>query len=304
MVCVRVPATSANMAAGFDCLGVAVSLYFTIWLEEAETDQVYVKDREYKGSGGNNLILQAVRKVYDACGKPSPGFLLVQESCIPTTRGLGSSSACIVAGMVAANALLGAPLSKEQLLDLAAQMEGHPDNVMPALYGGFCVGVFENGHVSCVHTPVKKRLRFAAFIPKNHLKTSASRGVLPQEIAFSDGVFNLSHASLMTATMLTGRYDLLATATQDKLHQPYRFPLIRGAEQVIDIAKESGALAVYLSGAGSTLMALVPDGADDFFQRAKDGLRKQELFGFRLRMLRADNRGAVILDKPCPDLTV
>lgn len=295
MVTVKVPATSANLGSGFDSLGIALSLYNTVEMEESDELDIYSLDGSFVPKNDQNLIYRTAHHVYELCGKPFKALRLGQCNPIPMARGLGSSSACIAAGITGANALLGNPLKEEDMLTLACEIEGHPDNVAPALLGGFVTSVIEDGKVYAVRRDIKDSLEFAAFIPNFKLLTEKARAALPSEVPHKDAVYNLSRAALCAAAFCEERYDLLGVATGDKLHQQYRLPLIEGGAQVIAMAKECGALASFISGAGPTILAVVESGNDAFFeQAAQQLLAKEETAEFKLLRLTASNAGAVV----------
>ena len=294
MIKVRVPATSANVGAGFDALGLAVSLHNTITMEEWDGLDIQSTDGSLIPTGSSNLIYRSAKAVYDQLGRPM-GLRVRQENPIPMARGLGSSSACIVAGVMGANALLGNVLTQRQMLTLATSIEGHPDNVAPAILGGFVTSVFDEGQVYSVRKEIDPSLAFAAFIPNFRLLTEKARAALPDTITRQEAIYNLSRAALATAAFCDGDYELLRVATKDALHQKYRLPLIPGGERVFEIANDLGAYAVYLSGAGPTIMAVVHRDDTEFFERAEQALMEQpETMAFSLRRMLADNIGAVV----------
>lgn len=292
MIKLRVPATSANMGPGFDSLGIALRLYNQVQMEEHDGPAISSADRFDVPKDESNLIYKSVKFLYDLCGRPFPGLRLVEGHNIPMTRGLGSSSACIVAGLLGANTLLGSPLTRDDLVNLAARLEGHPDNSTPALLGGLVAAVFDGNRVYSVKVPISGRLKFAAFIPPFELKTEIARAALPREVPHADAVYNLSRAALMTASLFSGRLDNLRVAADDKLHQPYRMKFIKGAQEVFDLALACGAYAVYISGAGPTLMAMVNVTDLQFADRARKELTER-FPGWQLVMLDADEEGAV-----------
>ena len=295
MIKVRVPATSANVGAGFDALGLAVSLHNTITMEEWDGLDIQSTDGSLIPTGSSNLIYRSAKAVYDQLGRPMKGLRVRQENPIPMARGLGSSSACIVAGVMGANALLGNVLTRRQMLTLATSIEGHPDNVAPAILGGFVTSVFDEGQVYSVRKEIDPSLAFAAFIPNFRLLTEKARAALPDTITRQEAIYNLSRAALATAAFCDGGYGLLRVATRDALHQKYRLPLIPGGERVFEIANDLGAYAVYLSGAGPTIMAVVHRDDTEFFERAEQALMEQpETMAFSLRRMLADNIGAVV----------
>ena len=299
MVTVTVPATSANVGAGFDSLGLAVSMHNVFTFEESDRIQISSVDGTHVPAGSNNLVYRSARVVYDQLGIPLKGLRITQRNDIPMARGLGSSSACIVAGIMGANALLGDKLTERQMLTLATAIEGHPDNVAPALLGGLTSSVFEDGVVYSVKRDVDQSLCFAAIVPDYKLLTEAARAALPKQVAHKDAVYNLSRAALVPAAFCEGRHDLLGIATEDKLHQPYRMPLMPGSREVFGLAKQCGAKAVYVSGAGSTVMAVAERAeAERFYAGLRAGLETLEgLDGceaFTLLELDADNTGATV----------
>ena len=296
---VSVPATSANVGAGFDSLGLAVSMHNVFTFEESDRIQISSVDGTHVPAGSNNLVYRSARVVYDQLGIPLKGLRITQRNDIPMARGLGSSSACIVAGIMGANALLGDKLTERQMLTLATAIEGHPDNVAPALLGGLTSSVFEDGVVYSVKRDVDQSLCFAAIVPDYKLLTEAARAALPKQVAHKDAVYNLSRAALVPAAFCEGRHDLLGIATEDKLHQPYRMPLMPGSREVFGLAKQCGAKAVYVSGAGSTVMAVAERAeAERFYAGLRAGLETLEgLDGceaFTLLELDADNTGATV----------
>ncbi len=284
---IRVPATSANIGAGFDSLGLAVQMHNRVVLEPWEGVEVLSLDGTAVPAGENNLVYKTVKYLFDICGKPLPGLRIQQENPIPMARGLGSSSACIVAGLMGGNTL-----SQEDIIHMAATMEGHPDNSTPAILGGQVSAAIENGRVFYCRQELRDDLRFAAIIPDFELKTSAARAALPKEISRADGVFNLSRAALMAMSLAAGQYENLRVAAQDRLHQPYRLELIPGARAVMDCALEFGAYCTYISGAGSTLMAVVGTENSSFLQRLRCWMDGQGYGGWRLLLLPPDNGGA------------
>ena len=278
---VSVPATSANIGSGFDALGLAVTLYNTVTFEESDHLDISAADGTRIPRGETNLVYRSAKGLFDKVGKTMPPLKLVQTNAIPMARGLGSSSACIIAGLLGANRMLGDVLNTQELLTLATSIEGHPDNVAPALLGGLTSSVFEDGVVYSVKRDVDESLCFAAIVPDYKLLTEAAR------------------AALIPAAFCEGRHDLLAIATEDKLHQPSRMPLMPGSKEVFDMARLCGAKAVYVSGAGSTVMAVAEKAnAEKFYSKLEKGLELLEgLDGceaFTLLRLDADNTGATV----------
>lgn len=300
MVTIHIPATSANIGSGFDSLGLALSLGNTVAMQEADGCYITSADEHAVPAGPDNLVYRAAEMLYRECGRPFAGMEISQTSPIPMARGLGSSSACIVAGLIGANALLKNPCTREELLTIAAGIEGHPDNVAPALLGGLVASCIEDGRVYSVKKEISPTLLFGVFVPSFELLTEKARAALPKTIAHADAIYNLSRAALCQAALCEGRLDLLPVATGDRLHQPYRLPLIEGGAEVFALAKVAGALAVTISGAGPTILAVVEKNNAGFWQQAEDALRQAEQSGeaagkFKLLKLWPDNLGARLI---------
>lgn len=295
MIKLQIPATSANLGAGFDALGLALTYYNYVNMEEA--DGIFIKslDGTPVPEDENNLIYESAKTLFDICGKPFKGLSIEQVNNIPMARGLGSSSACIIAGLYGANKLMGDPLGLDDLVNLSAQIEGHPDNTAPALLGGIVTAVFDGRNVHWVKQEVFTTLKFVVVIPDFELKTEQARACLPTEVHHKDAVYNLSRAALFSASLLTGKYENLRTAVHDKLHQPYRMELIPHGRDVFDTAYSLGAYAAYLSGAGPSLMAIV-DAENEFFcGKMKFALEKLELKNWKVHELHIDNTGTKLL---------
>ena len=256
-VTVRVPATSANLGPGFDSIGIALELYNTVAIEASEEFGVSLsgEGEDVLSQGQDNLVYQGVLAVYERLHKPVPPLKLSCENWVPLARGLGSSSAALVAGLVAGNEFLGHPLSTEVLLQIATKMEGHPDNVTPALFGGLQVAVMNGSTVQHIRVPLAADLGIVVFVPDFPMLTSEAREILPRHVSRADAVFNISRASLLVAAMATGAIHLLRAATEDALHQPYRLKLFPAMEEIIRSALDAGAAGAALSGAGSSILA-------------------------------------------------
>lgn len=295
MIKIQIPATSANLGAGFDALGLALNYYNYVSIEENDTINIRSLDGIEIPTDETNLIFESARSLYEICGRALNGINLEQTNSIPMARGLGSSSACIVAGLVGANTMLGNPLTSDDLVNLAAQIEGHPDNTAPALLGGIVTAVFDGKKVHWVRQEVITSLKFVAIIPDFELKTEKARACLPQEISHKDAVFNLSRAALFSASLLTGKFENLKTAVDDRLHQPYRIPLIKNANEVFDLAYTLGAYAVYISGAGPTIMAIVDNSNTYFAGKLRFSLDSCGLSDWAVKELQIDNAGTILL---------
>ena len=296
MIRIQVPATSANLGSGFDSLGIALTLYNQVWMEESDTINISSKDNIKIPTDETNLIYWAAKLLYEQCGRKLPGLKIIQQNDIPMARGLGSSSACIVSGILGANRLLGNPLSQQDLINLAAKIEGHPDNTTPAILGGLVASAMEGERVYSVSVPVSEKICFALFIPPFELKTEKARSVLPQEYSRGDAVYNLSRSALMTATLFSGKTENLRVAVQDKLHQPYRSGLIQNYDQVFRLSYELGSLGTYVSGAGPTIIAMLDaDSTENFVQYATSHLEEKGITGWKVEIRNANSCGAEIV---------
>lgn len=264
----RIPATTANMGPGFDCIGMAFDLYNYIDFEPVDA-QGYC-ELTSSGDAGEidlskeNLIYKAYTAVFAYLQKPVTGIRMHFENNVPYSRGLGSSSAALIGGVKVANEVLGNPLNEEELLNIALQFEGHPDNIAPALLGGIVIsGLNDDGSVFYSKILPPKNLFCTVIIPDYPLATKRAREVLPREFRMEDAVYNVGRMAMLVDALHTGKLDQLALAMNDRLHQPYRMSLIKGMEEIIPAAKALGALNVTISGAGPTIL-LVSDGEKDF----------------------------------------
>ena len=296
MIKIQIPATSANLGAGFDALGLALDHYNYVEMEESDSINISSLDSVDVPTDEQNLIYISAKDLFEVCGKKLKGLTIRQTNNIPMARGMGSSSACIVAGLVGANRLLGKPLTTDDIVDLAAQIEGHPDNTAPALLGGIVTAVFDGKKVHWVKQEVFTKLKFVTIIPDFELKTEKARACLPKEISHKDAVYNLSRAALFSASLLTGKFENLRTAVHDKLHQPYRMPLIPNAREIFDIAYNHGAYGAYISGAGPTIIAIVDEKNEYFAGKMRFSLGNAGLQGWQVQEHHIDNLGTQILE--------
>ena len=260
-VTVRVPGTSANCGPGFDCLGLAVTIYNDLELTLLEEDSLTV---EAHGDGAEtiptdekNIVWKAAKLILERSGNAEKfkGAILKMQNNIPMSRGLGSSAAAIVAGLTAANEIVGKPFNRKEILKFATEIEGHPDNVAPAIYGGFTISTVDKGKVQTFSFLPKLKLKLIVAVPDFPLSTRIARQVLPKNVSMKDAIFNISRASMLVAALINGKEKFLETAFDDLLHQPYRTKLVPGMQEVFHAAKKAGALGVCLSGAGPCLIA-------------------------------------------------
>ena len=289
---VKVPATSANLGSGFDVAGLALALYNTFTFELSE-DGLNIKGCPEQFCNENNLTYQAFKRAAEVCGLEYQGVNIECSGEVPYTRGLGSSSTCIVAGIVGAYAFKDKVEERQEILELATSIEGHPDNVAPAIFGGVTVSVMEEDNVLTLNIPVKHDYRFVALIPPFTLSTEQSRAVLPQILPRKDAIKNVSHLALMVASLINGYDEGLKLGFKDRLHQPYRGDLIAGFDEIMAVLeKDEQVLGAYLSGAGPTIMAVIH--ADDRMGvvRIKEELGDL-IKDWRVNKLELDNRGYI-----------
>lgn len=290
---VRVPATSANLGPGFDALGLALALYNDVDAVEADAVTVSVEGegRGQLPSDADNVVARGVRLAYEAADRPFKGVTLRCENRIPASRGLGSSAAAWVGGLVAGNALLGAPLDRDALLALATKSEGHPDNVAAALWGGLTVSCAVGDRISAIALPVPATLTWIVLVPQVTSSTAEARAVLPASVPRADAIFNVQRVALLLAALQAGRADALATALDDRLHQPYRLKLFPWMPAVADAARAAGALGCVLSGAGPSLLAVVAGDASPVTRAMEAALERAGIRG-RARAFEVDTTGA------------
>jgi len=295
MIRVKVPATSANMGPGFDCMGVAVGLYSIFGFRETE-DGLSFKGFPEEFCNKYNIVYEAMMKCFDKANYKVKGLeISILKQDIPISRGLGSSSSCIVGGLIGANEIMGQRFTKDEIFQMAVEIEGHPDNVAPAVLGGMVVAI-EDGD-KCYYDKVnfKEEIKFVSIIPDFRLSTKEAREVLPKEISIRDGVYNVSRAALMVSALSSGNLELLKFACRDSFHENYRSKLIKGFDEVKNEANRVGALATYLSGAGPTIMALISKDTEGFGEKMSAFLKEKSL-NFDVHELSIDNVGAIVIE--------
>jgi len=263
---VRVPGTTANCGPGFDAVGIACTIYNELELNLSKEGSLVIEiageGKEVIPTDEKNIIYQVIQTVLEKVGKRYQGIHIKMVNRIPLSRGLGSSAAAIVAGLFAANVATGNTLSKNELLDMATAIEGHPDNVAPAIFGGITTSVIQDGGARYLRFVPPAQLSMVVAIPEFNLSTQAARNVLPRTVPFKDAVFNISRTALVIGALSQGEFHHLRYALEDKIHQPYREHLIPGMQQVFDAALDKGALGVAISGAGPCLMAFTQNDCD------------------------------------------
>ena len=291
---VRVPASSANLGPGFDALALALALYNEAEIEESDRVSVTVHG-EGAGrldTGSANVVARGAAMAFEAVGRVFRGATIHCVNRIPLGRGLGSSAAAWVGGLVGANALLGSPLDRDALVTLASRAEGHPDNVAAAVLGGLTVSCSTEGGVVAVALPVPPAVRWVVLVPETESATRDARAILPDTVPRADAVFNVQRVSLLLAALGAGRADLLGVAMCDRLHQPYRLRLFPWMTAVEAAAREAGALGCVLSGAGPAILAAVYDSANDVARAMEGALRAAGTAG-RALSLAVDTAGTV-----------
>jgi homoserine kinase len=263
---VRAPATSANLGPGYDCLSLALDIGNLVhaWpTEDGVSVEVTGEGAEHLPDDSRNEVYRALSAVYHRHGEEPPPLRLRCENVIPPSRGLGSSSAARACGLLLGNRLLGDPFTTEELFELGAVMEGHPDNIAACLFGGVLVCVTGSQGLEHLRVPVSIPLAATVYVPDFPMDTHAARGLLPTEVSIETAVYNISRASLLVAALAAGRTDLVRTATEDAIHQPPRSAVFPALPKLIGAAVEAGAHGAFLSGAGSSVLALVdPERAD------------------------------------------
>ena len=293
---VRAPATTANLGPGYDCLGMALDLWNHIAVTVLEDGGSPEVDVAGEGEGelagdAENLTYRAMAFLYGEADEEMPPFRMRCHNTIPLSRGLGSSAAAISGGLVAANALLGEPFTANDLLEMAATIEGHPDNVAAAVHGGLQLVVMDDRQLYTAPIDVPAELQAVLFVPERRIATADARRVLPGEVSVADAVYNMSRAALLVAGMQANRPEYLSIATQDRLHQPYRQTIFPPMKVIFEAARNAGALGVFLSGSGSTILALTQDRSMTVAYEMFDAARLAGVEG-RVEITRPTSQGA------------
>jgi len=305
MIKIRVPATTANLGPGFDCLGLALKLYLNLEIEEIEKGLVI----EYQGEGAekfsvkkkeDTLIWKSINLVLKKTYKdiPKKGLKIKALNEIPIARGLGSSASAIIGGIVGAARLYNIDLTNPEMLELALSLEGHMDNIVPALIGGLTLA-YKTGQEEIKWSRIKSSLdlRIVLAIPEFTLNTKEMRKILPQKVALSEAVFNLSRSALLVNALQNSDWEVLVEAMEDRLHQPYRAPFIPGIEDMFSQIKKTGLAGVALSGSGPSVVSLTKKGREEAISKTmKDAFLKAGI-NCRILVLEADLEGTVVSDE-------
>lgn len=310
-ISVKVPASSANIGPGFDCLGLALPIYNTITIEETVIPGTGIEinmipeDNNFDEiafenipKDENNIAYKAIELLYNSIGQEPSELKINISSQIPIARGLGSSSSVIVGGLIAANKLLGNPADEAALLALATEIEGHPDNIAPAILGGFVLSNQEDdGTISYCKLNWPDEWDLTVCIPDFELSTNIARSVLPKEVPMSDAVFNAKHLAMLIEAVNTKDDKLMKRALQDRLHQQYREKLIPGMKEIIEALKlEDGVLGCVLSGAGPTLLVISHKYDIDKIKTTVKDIWNLQNIRADIRTLKVEKNGAQILE--------
>ena len=256
-VTVKVPATAANMGPGFDCLGMALDIWNSVQVTVEETGfEIYGEGADALPGDETNLVYKCLHRAFTETRQDVPRVRVVCRNEIPLDRGLGSSSAAVLAGLVAGNEICGGPLSRAHILEIAAGIEGHPDNVSAALLGGCQIVVREEGQLVTAAVPVPEDLQAVVFVPDVPMPTDRSRSLLPAEVTMKDAVYNIGRVALLVRGLSTNDLTDMAIAMGDQLHQPTRQTIFPAVKNIFRAALGAGAIGVFLAGGGSSVLAL------------------------------------------------
>ncbi|MES2307381.1 MAG: homoserine kinase [Verrucomicrobiota bacterium] len=277
-ITIKVPATSANLGPGFDSLGVALSLYNRITVTQTEATESF------------GMLKEAASLFFKTAQVKAFHYGIKIVGDVPMSRGLGSSVTVRLGFLAGLNHLAGLPLNEEEILDLVIQLEGHPDNAVPAFFGGFACASKQGW----LYQPIKSSLKFVTFIPEMELETKKARAVLPKKVSLADAVTNLQNTAIITAAFCTQNYELLQGSFKDTLHQPYRAKLLPSLQPMIESAEKAGALGGFLSGAGSTMIALALEETQRVVSAMKKTANQYKVPG-QILVLQADNTGYQVL---------
>lgn len=295
---VRVPGTTANCGPGFDAIGIACTIYneieVTLREEDRLTIEIYGEGRQNIPCDDRNVVWQSMRMLLDKAGASHRGARIKMVNHIPLSRGLGSSAAAIVGGLAAANAAIGDVFDRQAIFEMATAIEGHPDNVAPALFGGVTLSIVKDGRPQCMSFVPDVDLKMVVAVPEFSLSTKAARKALPMHVPLRDAVFNVGRAALLAGALIKGELNHLRYALEDKLHQPYRSDLIPGMRDVFQAANAAGALGTVLSGAGPCLIAFAADRTQEIGKAMTAAFRHRGVLA-KYIVLDVDARGARVI---------
>lgn len=291
---VRVPGTTANCGPGFDSIGMACNIYNELEVSLLKEDKIII---EITGEGKNsipcdkrNIVWKSMQMVLQKAGEQYQGAHIKMLNNIPLSRGLGSSAAAIVSGLMAANLAIGNVFDKKEIFQMATEIEGHPDNVAPAIFGGITLSLMKDQQAKTLSFIPEVDLKLVVAIPNFNLSTKAARKVLPDTVSIKDAVFNISHTALLVGALCKGELEYLRSALDDRIHQPYREKLIPGMQNVLKAAIEQGALGAVLSGAGPCLIAFATNRVEEIGE-AMVGAFKEHNIAAKYLELKIDHQG-------------
>lgn len=289
---VRVPGTTSNLGPGFDTLGLALTIYNQITVTRRDVEGIEITSfvAEAARSGATGMLTEAARKFFAETHQTEFGFEISIQGEVPTARGLGSSVTARLGCVAALNRLTGNLLSPAQLLDLVAELEGHPDNAAPAIYGGFAAAGRVGDSIRCHRFPVGDSVNFVTLIPDFEISTPEARRLVPGQFSKADTIHSLNRTALILAAMASGNYDALRGCFDDRIHQPYREALLPQLSAVIRAAEQAGAIGGWLSGSGSTIIGMTCGDAHSVATAMLEVLPSSQVL-----ILKADNAGLVLL---------
>ncbi|WP_019138676.1 homoserine kinase, partial [Peptoniphilus timonensis] len=285
---ISVPASSANLGPGFDALGLALGLYNTCEFKKTSDKDLFEKNLK------DNLIYKAYKYAFDFYEKEIIPVEFDVNTNIFLSRGLGSSAACIVMGIMAAFSVMDKEFDKKEILKIATEIEGHPDNVSPAIFGNASAAILKKQEVFVEKFEISNNFKFLAIIPDFKLPTKLAREALPQTYTKEDAVFNISRVSMLILSLISGNEENLKTALEDKIHEPYRLKLIPEIDEIEKIIADSPAIGHYLSGAGSTIMVILKSSDRKSEKLIKSKLEKLSA-SYKVMPVEIDKRGAFLI---------
>ena len=296
-VTVRAPATTANLGPGFDCLGMALDIWNVVNVRPGPASfEIRGEGTGELETGPGNLVYESFRMAFAEAGRTAPEVSIVCDNGVPLARGLGSSSAAVVAGLTAGNELMGKAIGDDRLLQMASDLEGHSDNVAAALLGGCRVVVQDGGRLVTGAVAVPDGLKAVLFIPDIPMATEEARALLPGTVSAGDAIYNIGRVGLLVGALSSGDLSLLRTATQDRLHQPYRGKIFPAMKNIFRSAMDAGAFGVFLSGAGSTVLALTRGREVTIGYEMADAATKSGIGG-TVRIAQPSPRGVEVLNR-------
>lgn len=295
MLFIKVPATTANIGPGFDAMGIALNLFNSVEIEKSESKSFDWNNTGVSLSEDENLIIQSLEYTLKKCNQSSGYAIKAIDMDIPVSRGLGSSAASVVLGILCANFLMNYKLNDDQMLEIANELEGHPDNVAPALIGGMITSVVKDNKVYSSSIKVPELLKFMVTIPNFKLSTELARAALPDNYSKADCIFNISRAALLISSLVNSEFENLRVALDDKIHQSYRLPLINFGKEYIAHSEKNGSLGEFISGAGPTMISLVNSDEEEFISNMKEFFNDNDL-GWDIKSLTLNTDGYQIME--------